>query len=532
MLFHEEEQFHTNWNGDVSLDSSEEQDLYDTVPRTNAGADVINVVPKEEVEYSSSRQPMHVLLNLALSTMKRNNRNYNPSLVVRNFIDMIATSLFGIAFPILYFHAMIFPRHFWASSRYEEEMVLGCSPISSYCCTDTHPFGFASHLENARCYMTHSSSSAATDDVFAAHLFDIQCNVACSNCDTRTVARAGFKVDDSKASGMKLGDRDDSELNESIDTSKGMMSLAAASVRHNFDLFVTYTCNQSEHPGIRHLYEYKESKEWMHHFPENNTLLDSEIRDVEMSYEMMYTHVLSRAWLEVETIWIELIMRTTSSMLPTVRHALFRKEYQEDKGNLSHLHALLCCVQGACSSEEFMTFLANLQKNSVVDLMDPDLMDDFMDKGLVMDNRDWNKMEETAYKVLSHDCSSGRCLVRKGPGPNEKYCKKQHPVLGRDDPLCNEWRSIPVTFSNSTLEILTQTGHYVPSPNKNEDGIFKDPMFQPKRHIGACNPSATENMSPVNAEHFAATRSMQNFQVVCGTNGVTRYVVKVSAFMA
>ena len=31
-------------------------------------------------------------------------------------------------------------------------------------------------------------------------------------------------------------------------------------------------------------------------------------------------------------------------------------------------------------------------------------------------------------------------------------------------------------------------------------------------------------------EHFAFTRSMQNMQVVVGTNGVTRYVVKVSHF--
>ena len=36
----------------------------------------------------------------------------------------------------------------------------------------------------------------------------------------------------------------------------------------------------------------------------------------------------------------------------------------------------------------------------------------------------------------------------------------------------------------------------------------------------------TSNMSPVIKEYFAATRSMQNAQVISGTNGVSAYVVK------
>ena len=479
---------------------------------------------------SPMRQPVHVILNLAFSMMTRYNNPLRPTIRQRSFIDRVACTIFGIAFPILYFHAMIFPRHFWIGSKFEKETVLGASPISCYCFSGTHPFGFASHLERARNFCTHSSSSAATDDTFTAHLYDILCNSAASNLDSRSVARSGFKVDAKSATGLRLGERDESQLKESEDSAKVMMALAAASKRYQFDGFVTYTCAQNKHPGVRHLYEWKESKDWMDGLPGATKIRDDEVREIETSFEMAYSNILSRCWLEVQTIWIEFIMRTTNSMLPKAQYALFRKEYQEDSGNLSHLHALLSFDRGAYSNEDFMMFLSDLQKNSVVDLMDPQLRDEFIKSGLVRDYTDWDDMEQTAYTVLSHTCASKRCLVKTGPRDEDCYCKKQHPVLGREDPLAHEWKKIPVTFSETALNILEATGHYIPPSDLSKEGYFTHEMFDPRRHIGSCNPTARENMSPVIGEHFAATRSMQNFQIVCGTNGVTRYVVKVSTY--
>jgi hypothetical protein len=51
-------------------------------------------------------------------------------------------------------------------------------------------------------------------------------------------------------------------------------------------------------------------------------------------------------------------------------------------------------------------------------------------------------------------------------------------------------------------------------------------MFCPRHYYGPCNPNATEKIVPVNGVLFAATKSMQNLQVVRNTNGVARYVVK------
>ena len=504
------------------------------VPRTNSANVVVRCEEKQSkkrpMPYSNSKsQPVHILLNMALSTLNRYNKPLKPSSTQRHFIDRMACSLFSVCFPILYYAAMLFPRHYWIGAEFEKEAILGCAPISCYSGKGSHPNGFASHIERARNHAFLSSSSTSTCSIYISHLYDVQCNVAMANYDSRTVMKAGFKVDNKSTTGFKLGEHDESELNESTDTAKGLMGLAASSVRHSMDLFVTYTCNQSTHPGICHLYKFKESNEWLKNFPLYNKIRSSdEISDVKNSFEMAYTHVLSRCWMEVQKIWINLLMMTTSSMLPKVKFAFFRKEFQHDIGNLSHIHALLSLDRESMGNKEFMQFLCDLQKNSVIDLMDPDLFEPFMTEGLVRDRTDWKSLHKLASTVLPHKCSNGRCLIRTGPGPNDFVCKKIDATKGRALTTENSWIPIPVKFSEKTLQILERTGHYK-SPDENElEGGFTSDKFKPCRHVGRVNPTATCNMSPVLGQHFAFTRSMQNMQIICGTNAVTRYIVKVS----
>jgi hypothetical protein len=71
-----------------------------------------------------------------------------------------------------------------------------------------------------------------------------------------------------------------------------------------------------------------------------------------------------------------------------------------------------------------------------------------------------------------------------------------------------------------------RAGLYTPPRDGEVAGRFHHEMFDPHKHVGMVHPLTEENMSPVLTEHFLFTRSSQNMQVVKGTNGVTRYVVK------
>ena len=63
-----------------------------------------------------------------------------------------------------------------------------------------------------------------------------------------------------------------SNMNESVDSHQAALDLTATQNWLKFDLFMTWTCNQSEHPGIKHLHSFKESMDWIQYVPDYEKL--------------------------------------------------------------------------------------------------------------------------------------------------------------------------------------------------------------------------------------------------------------------
>ena len=502
----------------------------DVIPRVNGAYKERPILDRDRDKDGTVRVPMHVLFNQAGRVCSRRGNEIRGSQFQKSFVQRLASTIWGCSFPLLFsFNALLFPKHFWANSEYDSISTLGCAPISCFR-KQTNPDGFASTLQIARNLCTHASSSTSTDDNFSAHLYDIQANAASTGIDSRLATRAGFKVSTTSSSGLQLGDYNQTELNESLDSGQGAMNLAAAAVKLNFDIFLTYTCNQSSHPGICHLHKWKESKEWSRHVKGYECFSSFQKDDVDKSMEMAYSNVLTRSWLEVRKLWLQFIIYSTTTKLGRVSHAFFRDEYQECVGNLSHIHGLLGLYSGDMKDEDFVKFVCELQANCVADIIPPSEFEDYTRQGLIKDHNDWTSVESLADKILSHTCTK-RCLIRRnhtGIFSEDFSCKKQHPVFDSIDPLKDDFIPLPFDFSESCLDALQKTGLWIPPSPGFPKGQFKHHMLEPKRHMGFCHPGARENMSPVTGQHFAFTRSMQNMQVITGTNGVARYVVKVS----
>ena len=517
------------------IDGEEMNDDLLRVPRLNSATAHVPLVFKDTRRSGHDRFGMHVVFNIAGSLLKRHNRPIEGNIRQKHFVQSLVSTIFGAAFPILFLQAMLFPKHFWSSPLCDPMSVIGCPPISCYRGSPVHPDGFASHLERARNLCTHASSSSATDDKFTSHCWDIQANLAGSGIDSRVIQLAGFHVDNRSASGLSVGNRDKATLYECIDSSQAAMNLAAASEKKGFDTFLTYTCNQKDHPGLQHLWLWKESSElngfngrYSEVFPNFKTMHPCEKEDITMSMEMSYTHILSRCWLEVKALWIDFILNSTSTYLRKVAHGFFRDEYQESSGNLCHIHALIALEKSdVTDNKEFFEFICQLHKNNVASIVRGDEIDKYVMKGIIKDHQDWCDMQSTAYKVLSHTCSSKRCLVKTGPLKGQHYCKKCNFALASRNHMEDELRPFPTNYSDELNDILERIGLYTPPSDDHPYPVYHHKMFNPKRHIGAIHPLAMENMSPVLAEHFCFARSSQNAQVVTGTDGVTRYVVKV-----
>ena len=141
-------------------------------------------------------------------------------------------------------------------------------------------------------------------------------------------------------------------------------------------------------------------------------------------------------------------------MMKKPKIGFFRDKYQPECGNLSHIHGLLALQRGDTENTEFVRFVCSLQKNSVMDLVSSKEVDGLVQKKLIRDDYNCKDLIATAEKILSHTCSSRRCLVKTGPNAHDYYCKKVHLVFGSKSPLEDEFQSLPVSFSSASWIFL------------------------------------------------------------------------------
>ena len=444
----------------------------------------------------------------------------------QNFLQRIMSTIQGLSIPLLYLMASCFPRHFYAQATHDPIAILGSAPISCYT-NATNPHGFASTLSIARNLGTHSSSSTSTCPITWSFLYDVQANKVAGGIDSRLISRNGFIVDVKSKNGISTRAKDQSALMESVDSHQAALDLAATQPYVGFDWFLTFTCNQAEHPGISHLHAHKESMKWTKHIPEYDTMSLSSKLDVKRSFELAYGSTLGRCWMEVRKLFLEYITFSTTSILGELAPVMFRDEFQEHSGNLSHIHGLAGLKKEDMDNDELRNHIYSLQKCAVCDLFPTAEIDDYIAKGLFDREGDWVTMTARGKEVLSHKHSE-RCLrrVSVGKGKDDYVCRKIHSVFGKDDPLKHELKPLYFKFSPACLDILQRCGLWDPPTENAPNGTFRSDLLVPKRHLGPVHPGARCNMSPVIDQFFAATKSMQNAQILHGTNGVARYVVK------
>ena len=171
-------------------------------------------------------------------------------------------------------------------------------------------------------------------------LYDNQANKSASGQDSRVINRTGFTVDVTSTSGLGIR-QENNPLHEGVSSHQAAMDLAASQTYVESDLFLTLTCNQSTHPGIKHLHDHKTSKRWTEFIPKYDACGSSDQNCIDRSFELAYYSVLNRCWLEVSKLLLEYIIYSKTSATGEVENAFFRLEYQKDKGNLCHIHGIL-----------------------------------------------------------------------------------------------------------------------------------------------------------------------------------------------
>ena len=120
------------------------------------------------------------------------------------------------------------------------------------------------------------------------------------------------------------------------------------------------------------------------------------------------------------------------------------------------------------------------------------------------------------------------CLVKNPDGTLR--CRKLYNIIVVKDNTRHQFNPLPNDYSFECLQILQLIGLidklYI-DDDKN-DLKFKTslPFFRIYRYVLPTNPTNYINISPVEGYTFSVCKSIQNFQVLTGTGGCSKYFYK------
>ncbi|MDB4430361.1 hypothetical protein N9140_00205, partial [bacterium] len=337
------------------------------------------------------------------------------------------------------------------------------------------------------------------------------------------------------AYGMTVRDKGHSNLSQSVDSRKMVLNLAGSQKYIKYTWFLTITANQSKHPGLAHLHEWKNSMKWAEIIPNYESLSSSERLEIKQAVEEAYGVQVFSAWGAVKYMFLR-YLKTQCTRLKTNTAIFARDEYQKDTGNLCHNH-LIFAVDTSTMNGDTEKFIQDLIRTSVMDIVKSEDVERMLANGLLKSVDEVAEVHDLANVILRHNCDD-RCKIRVGPGESENdfRCRKLHAVRDSTDCTTQSYITIPHEYKESTLEVLEDMGLFVPASDEDTmdgtgktKGTFNHPYFVPKRHLAPCVNSATCNMSPVIADFFVAFKSMQNAQALDHTNGIAKYVCKYIA---
>ena len=504
-------------------DCDEDDDDEDgVVPWTDARDEVPVAVSGEPDDQHCSVRG-HVLLNEYGNCLVRKDAKLVGSNGQRGIFERIVATAKGKSIPLMYPEGMMFPSIFWWMNHFDGS-VLGSLPLSLWASqSETKKFGFAGVLEHIRCRVTNPRLLCGMDPryIFLSH--DILSNLRLRGCDSRFMhLTRGYEslVDQGVVLDKGIGVDEGAMPGEGIDDHRAVKMLSSFTRETKFNYFVTLTCNQKQHPGVAPIYNWVEGRC-------DEATSDPNLSRVESDeYCNGYRHaaqvLLLREWMDVGEDIMKWIINSSEVPLGVIIDDWWRWEFQDDEGNLPHIHGLLALVKAAgMSDEEFEKSLFDRIVCSSRTIASHEVTLNLVNLNL-LDKSEVDGLVEDFCSKQTHSCaaSRGRCMMKTGPKPEDKKCRNPHYGFENPHRTRHGFKEIPANHSDEAVELFKRLGF----AEETESGrITFIPEFQSGRYVYAAD--VDEQAVPCNPELFAATRSTQNVQV-CTSYTTSRYLAK------
>lgn len=496
------------------FESSDDINLDDTVPTTNAGLFPSRVFQRE----NAGRVNGHVLLNQVGGTLHRHNSRVTGTQREQYFVQRLCSTRGGQSLSLMYPESSIFIRHYYSSSS-DLLSPLGALPLWLF--RGGNALGFASIEDHLRARITDQSSTISTDPHYTSYAYDVMMNQALGKSDSRLLSHRGLRVSEN---GKQLSPREEDSNDDILGDSAGMKgdvdghtnvrNLCASMKYVKWSHFYTITLNHKDHPGIKDLFEWMNKEEWLEKHPDYPIMSDANKREFIRGFNNAYVQMVTPKWIDITEVIINKITNTLTHI--GASSAVFaRHEYQESVGNPSHIHMIVAVEESSMGNASVQEYLNDLIAGHFLEVVRPEDIHDWLSEGFLVDEYDINALTTLAKTILSHTCNH-RCQRRVNSKGDEKdtKCRKLHSVKDTPDPTQDCFVEIDYDWSETTKDLLHKIGLF----NK-ENETYGHSWFTPTRHMTACQSNATDNMSPVDRKLFAVLRSMQNLQFLLATNG-------------
>ena len=487
-----------NFVTDSGVCEAEENDSHITVPSTDSGA-------RQQYFIDTSTDndlPLHVLLNGHCGLLQRSGGN-PISLASRHrrvIENLVATSP-QMSTPTLYPESMIYPSIFWKQNN--DASYPGAIPsVLMNSGKNNKKMGFAGMEQMLRTRLKDGTLQTSTSPHYQAFAFDSIFNQLLDRGDSRLILHRGWEELAAK-SGKTVSSEGRMRM-ESNESYRNVRELGAALSNENATYFWTYTCNQSEHPGVKPIFEALRDVTHSNGAEETNATIQGELQ------------VMLRAWERSSRIFMRYIESSHEQPLGPVKKIWYRYEFQDKTGAFPHIHALIWTGedQHSTSVKERVvcapaTFLGETNK--------------FLEKvaNRKMTDEEFVRNWELYESIQSHSCEKARWR-----------CHKKTDKLGRS--MCRVPKYTPSfeygyeevhhVFSHETKEILLKLGlaHIDPITNI----IRISPALTGGKHSYPTDKGVT--ISPTSAIMFYLTKSSSNLQI-CDKYMSARYIAKYAA---
>ena len=352
----------------------------------------------------------------------------------------------------------------------------------------------------------------STDPRYHFLLMDCLVNLGLRGNDSRLVLHRGFAEKQTKADGAAFRKTEGNEelYGEPIENHSNVHKLAALCGERKPDYFFTQSCNQSTCKGLRRL------RNWVTNPIAHERIAKRYGLDIDEAQRILRISsapYVQRSWEIVANLWMKYIIYSKEEPLHKIEYAWYRKEFQDQNGNPSHIHAILkTCID--TTTDEGRNIVLDKIRGSLNDLIRYNEIKGIVNNGMSNSTDFLHDLLLQAKTYLSHKCDN-RCQIPRTneDGETEYVCKVAHNFLLSMNPAEHRVQEVHTKHSDLAMAHLHDLGLATTDPDSPHPILH--PLLKSQRHILICVKNVSK-FSPTNGKLFCMYPSSSNLQYTTG----------------